>query len=61
MSWRLGTEGRASFTANAATVWKYTPATLARDRSYLPVLGSGNFPVGPGDVLWVVTPVDQDG
>ena len=36
--------------------WKYTRATRAGDRYHLPVLGSGNFPVEPGDVLWVVAP-----
>ena len=35
-------------------VWQYTPATRAWDRAYLPALGSGDFPIEPGDVLWVV-------
>ena len=41
---------------DVAIVWQYTRATRAWDRSYLPALGSGDFLIVPGDVLWVVTP-----
>ena len=37
-------------------VWKYNRETRLWDLSYLPALGSRNFPVEHGDVLWVVTP-----
>ena len=40
-------------------VWQYNRATRAWDRSYLPALGSGGFPIAGGDVLWVVSPVEQ--
>ena len=41
------------------SVWKYHRATRAWDRSYLPALGRGGFPIAGGDVLWVVAPVAQ--
>ncbi|MCY3886603.1 MAG: YbaY family lipoprotein [Chloroflexi bacterium] len=44
---------------DVASVWKYTRATRAWDRSYLPALETGDFPIVGGDVLWVVSPVEQ--
>ncbi len=39
--------------------WQYNRATRAWDRSYLPALGRGGFPIAGGDVLWVVASVAQ--
>ncbi|MCY3887247.1 MAG: cadherin domain-containing protein [Chloroflexi bacterium] len=44
---------------DVAIVWQYNRATRAWDRSYLPALGTGDFPIAGGDVLWVVSPVRQ--
>ena len=44
---------------DVTVVWQYTRATRAWDRSYLPALGSGDFPIEAGDVLWVVASRDQ--
>ena len=45
--------------AAVINAWKYNRATRAWDLSYLPTLGSGDFAIASGDVLWVVAPVDQ--
>ncbi len=44
---------------DVAIVWQYNRASRAWDRSYLPALGGGGFPIAGGDVLWVVSPRAQ--
>ena len=39
--------------------WKYNRDTRAWDRSYLPAIGFGGFPIGAGDALWVIAGSDQ--
>ena len=42
---------------DVTSAWKYNRATRAWDLSYRP--GLGGFPIAGGDVLWVVSPVEQ--
>ncbi len=44
---------------DVAIVWQYHRVTRAKDRSYLAALGTGDFPIAGGDVLWVVSPVGR--
>ena len=44
---------------DVASVRQYNRGTRAWDRAYHPAIGSGDFAIAGGDVLWVVSPVDQ--
>jgi hypothetical protein len=47
------------FGANTTIVWKFLGVD-AGWVSYFADVGVENFSVAPGDVLWVVSPIDQD-
>ena len=44
---------------DVASVWKYNRAARLWDLSYLPAPNRGDFPIAPGDALWVVSPRAQ--
>ena len=44
---------------DVSSVWKYNRATRLWDLSYLPTRDRGDFPIAPGDALWVVSPRAQ--
>ena len=44
--------------ANVTIAWKYNRETRTWALSYLPALGRGGA-IAPGDVLWVVKPIEQ--